>query len=78
MGDEPLLREEEDSVPLLVDPDGIGSFIDGVGDEKQGTEFVEIPKPSEAEPGLRFSPLVAENGLTDSGQNDILVLPRPL
>jgi hypothetical protein len=76
MRDEFFLCEEQDSVPLLVNPDRMMDLPCRILDQENGAQFVETSKPLEAYLGLGLSPLFEKNGLVDAGQHQVLISPR--
>lgn len=71
-----FLCEEQDSVPLLVNPDRMKDLPGRILDQEKGAQFIETSKPREAYLGLGLSPLFEKNGLVDTGQHQVLVSPR--
>jgi hypothetical protein len=76
MRDEFFLCKEQDSVPLLVNPDRMMDLPGGILDQENGAQFVETSKPLEAYLGLGFTPLIEKYVLVDTGQHEVLISPR--
>jgi hypothetical protein len=76
MRDEFFLREEQDSVSLLINPDRMMDLPGGILGQEKGAQFFETAKPLKAYLGLGLTPLIEKNGLVDTGQHQVLISPR--
>ncbi len=77
MRDQSSPFEEEDHVPLFIDPNRMVVFFSGFTIQKKGIDFKEALEPVEANLDLRHSPLVQKDRLVDTGQHGVLMRRRP-
>ena len=77
MRDQSPSFEEEDHIPLFINPNRMGVFFSGFTIQKKSIEFKEALEPVEANLDLRHSPLIQKDRLVNTGQHGVLMCHRP-